>query len=101
MGKMQLVVSRVQDLNQSQKKTKITSTLELYHVSPIPLSMLKNVAAAFSTKIVKSTRLSILQVGVGENFLRAPAFLSGVVALESKPAINSECSTVQNIIIRC
>ena len=65
--------------------------------------MLKNVADFFPTKS-ETNHLIINMVsggggGVGENLLRAPAFQSGVVALESKPAINSECSTIHNILL--
>ena len=44
--------------------------------------MLENIAF-FPTKRDKTTRLSTLKVGGGENLLRVPILLSGIVAIAS------------------
>ena len=62
-----------------QSRTKLVGTLELYHVSPIPPNQCWKISRFFPKKREKITRLSTLKVGGGENLLRVPTLLSGIV----------------------
>ena len=63
-----------------QSRPKLVETLGLYHVSPIPPNQCWKISRFFQQKGKKSPDYQHWKWGGGENLLRVPTLLSGIVA---------------------